>query len=76
MHTYDPIVLASLENRGDGDPNDLYYLGGKMGEYYVLQNMSYTWMRLTVGSCYVVGSFLLFIPTGWTFYQVLKQLIP
>ena len=74
VHTYDPRVLASIGERGDGDPNDLYFLGGIMGEYYVLQNMSYPWMRLAVGFCYLVGSVLLFIPTAATFGQVLYQI--
>jgi hypothetical protein len=74
-HKYDPTVLASLGERGTGDPNDLYFLGGVMGEYYVLQNMSYPRTRLAVGFCYVAGSILLFIPTAWTFGQVLYQAV-
>ncbi len=73
VHSYTPVVLASLGNRGPGDSNDLYYLGGIMGEYYVLQNMSYPIVRLIVGSCYLMGSILLFIPTASTFGQVLYQ---
>jgi hypothetical protein len=75
MHEYDPRVLASIGERGDGDPNDLYYLGGIMGEHYVLQNMKYPKRRLTILTCYTVGSFLLFIPTALTFGQVLYQVI-
>lgn len=73
VHSYTPSVRAALGNRGHGDPNDLSYLAGIMGEYYVLQNMSYPMMRRAVGFCYVLGSVLLFIPTASTFWQVLYQ---
>jgi hypothetical protein len=75
MREYAPKVLASIGQRGTGDPSDLYFLGGKMGEYYVLQNMSYGKTRLIVGFCYIAGSALLFIPTAWTFWQVLRQAV-
>lgn len=75
VHKYDAKMLVSLGERGTGSSSDLYFLAGKMGEYYVLQNMSYIRTRLTVGFCYIVGSILLLIPTAVTFGQVLYQII-
>lgn len=72
---YSPKILSSIGERGPGDPNDLHYLGGKMGEHYVLQNFTYPRMRHIVGLCYVAGGLLLFIPTAWTFGQVLYQVL-
>jgi len=45
-------------------------LAGVMGE-----NMSYPKMRLVVGFCYLVGGTFIGIPAGWTFGQVLYQII-
>jgi hypothetical protein len=76
LHSYKRSILSSIgERRSSAEPSDLYYLGGIMGEHYVLQNMSYPKMRLVVGFCYVVGGILISIPTAGMFGQVLYQVI-
>jgi hypothetical protein len=74
-HAYHPRVLATLkpDSAGEPDPSNLIFLAGAIGEYYVLQNMSYPFMRRLVAFSYLVGGALLGIPTVWTFGQVFLQ---